>query len=290
MTAPVLADALGPRGRRRVRTASIGAGIALAAAAAYVIWRLAERDQLTADRWRPFTEWPLWRFLLGGLRNTVEVAVVAMVFAVVMGALLALARLARNRPVRWLAGLYVEFFRGMPLLLLILFSAFALPKYGVDVSIFWYLVFGLVAYNSAVLGEIFRAGILSLERGQFEAAYAVGLSYGQTMTLVIIPQAARRMIPAIVSQLVTLLKDTALGFVIGFEELLRRSQIAGEFHRNQLQALMVGAVIYILVNFSLSRLARRLEVRQRRRYGAGAIAVGGVEDLAVVSAEAEARL
>src|SRR5207249_4601043 len=119
-------------------------------------------------------------------------------------------------------------------------------------------------------------------------AYSLGLGYWQAMLLVIVPQAARRMIPAIVSQLVTLLKDTSLGFVIVFEELLRRARITGEFTHNILQAYVVAAAMYIAVNFTLSRIARRLEVRQRRRYKAGRIQVTGVEDLAVLEAQSTA--
>ena len=144
----------------------------------------------------------------------------------------------------------------------------------------------LIAYNSAVLGEIFRAGILSLDRGQREAAFSLGLSYWQSMLLVLIPQAVRRMVPAIVSQLITLLKDSALGYIIGFEELLRRSRVIGDFSNNLLQAYIAAALIYILVNLALRRLARRLEVRQRRRYSAGSIDVAGVEDLTAVQTAA----
>lgn len=294
MTAPVLADALGPRARRRVAVASVLAGAALALVVWGIVQRLADKDQLEAAKWRPLAEPSTVRFLAGGLLNTLKVAAVAMALAIVVGGLMALGRLARNGPVRWLSGVYVEFFRAVPLLLLILFSALALPKYGLGLPAFGYLVLALVAYNSAVLGEIFRAGILSLERGQSEAALALGMGYWQSMLLVIIPQAVRRMVPAIVSQLVTLLKDTSLGFVIGLSlqdrELLRRGRDLGEFYRNPLQSLVVVAVIYIVINFALSRLAARLEVRQRRRYSAGAISVAGVEDLAVVAAEGGSRV
>jgi glutamate transport system permease protein len=191
---------------------------------------------------------------------------------------------------RWAAGAYVDFFRAMPVLLLILFSALGLPVYGINLPTFWYAVLALTAYNGAVLGEIFRAGILSLDRGQSEAAYAIGLRYWQAMLLVIVPQAARRMIPAIVSQLITLLKDTSLAYIIALEELTRRGRITGEFTGNILQAYLVVAVLYIIPNFTLSRIARRLEVRQRRRYRAGAIEVAGIEDLAVVGAQGEAAL
>ncbi len=294
MTAPVLADALGPRARRRMAVASVVAGAALALVVWGIVQRLADTDQLDAAKWRPLAEPSTVRFLVGGLLNTLKVAAVAMALAILVGGLMALGRLARNGPVRWLSGVYVEFFRAVPLLLLILFSALALPKYGLGLPAFGYLVLALVAYNSAVLGEIFRAGILSLERGQSEAALALGMGYWQSMLLVIIPQAVRRMVPAIVSQLVTLLKDTSLGFVIGLSlqdrELLRRGRDLGEFYRNPLQSLVVVALIYIVINFALSRLAARLEVRQRRRYSAGAISVAGVEDLAVVAAEGGSRV
>lgn len=288
MTAPMLADALGPRGRRRVAAASVVAGVLVAGAVTVAGRRLSSTGQLDADLWEPLTQANVIRFFLGGLASTLQVALVAMVLAMTVGVVMALGRLARARPVRVVAGAYVEFFRAVPLLLLVLFAGLALPKYGVDLPVFWYLVLALVAYNSSVLGEIFRAGILSLERGQAEAAYSVGLSYWQAMRIVVIPQAARRMVPAIVSQLVTLLKDTSLGFVIAYPELLRRSRNSGEFFQNPLQSLCAAALVYIVVNLALSRLARRLEIRQRRRYRAGAIAVAGIEDLAVVGAQADA--
>ena len=291
MTAPVLADALGPRARRRAQVLSVVAGLAVAAAAVGAVGRLADNGQLDADRWRPFTDTAVLRFLLLGLVATLKVAAVAMSLAVAIGAAMALGRLARNGPIRWMSGGYVEVFRALPLLLLIFFSARGLPRLGLDLDVFWYLVLGLVAYNGAVLGEIFRAGILSLERGQTDAALAIGLGYWQTMFLVVVPQAVRRMVPAIVSQLVTLLKDTSLGFVLPYEELLRKGQILGEAEgKPLLQSLFVVAGMYIAVNLTLSRVARRLEVRQRRRYQAGAITVSGVEDLAVMEAEAGARL
>jgi glutamate transport system permease protein len=288
MTAPFLADALGPRGRRRVLIVSILSGVVIAGLVAVAVLRLLDKGQLAASRWEPLTRWSVLRFLLGGLVETLKAASVAMVLAMAVAAPMALARLARTRIVRWPAVAYIEFFRGVPLLLLILFTAFGLPQYGLHLPLFWYLVIALVAYNSAVLAEIFRSGILSLDRGQSDAAFSLGLGYWQTMFSVVIPQAARRMVPAIVSQLVTLLKDTSLGYVIAFEELLRRSRITGEFFGNPLQAVAFVAVMYIAVNFTLSRIARRLEVRQRRRYRAGAISVTGVEDLAIVSAHADA--
>jgi glutamate transport system permease protein len=290
MTAVVLGDALGPRGRRRVRVATVASGVVVLALVVVAVRRLADHDQLVAAKWRPLTQWSVIKFLLIGLRQTVKAAAAGMVLASVVGVAAALGRLARNLPVRWLAGAYVEFFRAIPLLLLMLFAGLALPKYGIHLSPFSGVVLALIVYNGAVLGEIFRAGVLSLDRGQSEAGYALGMTYWQVMFRVLIPQAARRMIPAIVSQLVTLLKDTSLGFVISYDELLRRGEQTGEFYSNPLQAVFAAALLFIAVNLTLSRIARRLEVRQRRKYRAGAISVTGVEDLTAVAVHADARV
>ena len=289
MTAPFIGDALGPRGRRITRAVSVVSGIALVAFVVIALGRLSDKGQLDESRWEPFTQWSVQKFFLEGLQTTVEVALVSMAGAMVLGTFLALARLARTGPIRWLTTLFVEFFRGLPLVLLIFFCALGLPTYGVQLSVFWYVAIGLIIYNGAVLGEIFRAGILSLDRGQTEAAYSLGMGYWQAMLLVVIPQAARRMIPAIVSQLVTLLKDSSLGAAVAFEELLRRGRINGEFFQNPLQSLVVVAALYIVVNFALSMLARRLEVRQRRRYKAGSIVVAGAGmDLALMGVQGDA--
>ena len=282
MSAPgllALADELGPRGRRRVRIATAVCGVLVLGLLGVAIRRLDDKGQLLWEKWEPFTQWSVMKFLLLGLRNTVVAALVAMVLAMLLGAVLALLRLARTAPLRWFAAGFVEFFRGVPLILLIFFSYSGLRAQGLDISPYQALVLALAVYNGAVLGEVFRAGIRSLDRGQSEAALALGLSYWQTMLLVVIPQAVRRMVPAIVSQLVTLLKDTSLGFLITYDELLRRSRSTGEFFNNVLQTTVVVALMYIAVNVALSRLARRLEVRQRRRLGGAPVLVVGAEDL-----------
>ena len=212
--------------------------------------------------------------------NTLKVAVVGMALALVFGSVLALGRLSLACPVRWVSIALIELFRAYPLLLLIFFMPKFLKLGGVELSAFWPLAIALMLYNGSILAEIFRAGVLSLDRGQREAAESIGLSYWQAMAYVLAPQAVRRMAPAIVSQLITLLKDTALGALIFYDELLRRADGAGNEFGNNLQMYLVIAAVYIVINFALSRLVRRLEVRQRRRYGAGAITVAGVEELA----------
>ena len=267
MSEAVLYDVAGPRGRRRILIGSIAGGLLVVLAVGAAVARLASKGVFEAERWRVLTQSDLQRLLGRGLVATLRAALVAMVLAMAVGGLLAVARLSRRRWLSMPAGAWVELFRGLPLLLLILFLFLGLPAAGITISTFWALVAGLTLYNSAVLGEIFRAGILSLPTGQTEAAYSIGLRRGQTLRLILIPQAIRRMLPALISQLVTLLKDTSLGFVIAYAELLRtaatrsssggptRSDIHGDrghLHRRQRLAVVPG---------------RWLDRRTQRRYG-----------------------
>lgn len=291
MTVPLLADALGPKARRRAGAISVVAAVALAAVGVVALRRFGDRGQLEWDRWSYFFKPEVMRFLWGGLYNTLRLAGSAMAVAVAAGFVLALLRLARHRLLRWAAASWIEVFRGLPLVLQMFFAYLGLPKLGVDLSPFQAALVGLGLYNSAILAEIFRAGILSLERGQREAALGIGLTEGQAMRLVILPQAVRRMIPALVSQLVTLLKDTSLALIVVYDELLRRFQLAakGVMPSAELQGFILAGGVYIVICFSLSRLARRLELRQRRRYQAGGIAVTGVEELTAVDAPGPGR-
>ena len=264
MTIATFVDAPGPRGRRRHRIATVVTAIVLAAIVVVAFRRLQSRGQLDGARWRIFSQWSVWDFYLRGFLQTLRAAAVAAVIAVLLGFTLAFGRLAQTAPIRWVAIAYVEAFRAVPLVLLMFFALLGLPKLGLDLGPFWSVVIGLTAYNAAVFAEIIRAGILALPHGQSEAANAIGLRYWQAMRLVIVPQAFRAMIPALASQLIVLLKDTSLGALVSYEELLRRAQITGEFARSPLQALIVAAAFYAVVIFALNHLARRLERRRRR--------------------------
>ncbi len=280
-TITAFADPLGPRGKVRVAIATAVGG-ALVAWVLYVAYRRFEANgQLEKELWTDLFSGEALRFFWGGLKITLQLAAVGLLLAVAVGVVLAFARLSKRAPVRFVATTWLQFFRGVPLVVLILFFYI-----GLDFKPFRAVVAGLVLYNSAVLAEIFRAGILSLDRGQSEAALAVGMTDGQAMRLVVFPQAVRRMIPALVSQLVVLLKDTSLGVAIGLEELLRRSFLAGQFLKNPLQALIFGAAIYMVVNLLLSASARWIERRQgqgkaKKTAPGDPVRVGGIEDLSV---------
>jgi len=286
VTVAVFADPLGPRGKLKVVAATV-VGLGLVTGLAFIAFRRFEaKGQLEAKLWTDLLTGESLRFFWGGLKNTLKVAAVSLVLALLLGVVLALGRLSKGAPVRFLAAAWLQFFRGVPLVVLILFCFFGLPRQGLDLGAYWSIVVGLTLYNSAVLAEIIRAGILSLDRGQSEAALAVGMTDGQTMRLVVLPQAIRRMVPALVSQLVVLLKDTSLGVSVFYEELLRRGQLAGAFLKNPLQALLLTAAIFLVVNLALSAVARWLERRQgqgraKKAAPGGPVRVSGVEDLTV---------
>jgi glutamate transport system permease protein len=262
MTISAFIDRPGPRGRRRQRIATVVAAALVVLALAVAFRRLQSRGQLDGARWEIFTERGVWEFYLRGFGQTLKAGAVGALLALTIGLALAFGRLARSAPIRWLSIAYVETFRAVPLVLLMFFSLLGLPKLGLDLGPFWSVVAGLTAYNAAVLAEIVRAGILAMPYGQTEAANSIGLRYWQVMRLVILPQALRAMVPALASQLIVLLKDTSLGALVSYEELLRRAQITGEFSRSPLQALTVAALFFALVIFALNHLARRLERRR----------------------------
>jgi glutamate transport system permease protein len=272
MTTPVLFDIPGPRARSRIRIWT-GIGILLILGLlAVVLIRLGGNGQLEGQRWAvlfdPRTGVP--QTLGRALVNTLQVAAVAMVLATALGLLLSVGRLSDHRAVRWVVGTYIEFFRAIPLLVVIFALYFVLPKYGIRPSPFQALAGGLVLYNSAVLAEIFRAGILSIDKGQREAAFGIGMRKSQVMTLVLLPQATRRMLPVLIAQLVVLLKDSSLGFIISYFELLRGARSLVEYFTPRFggdytfQLYVAAGLIYIVINVLLSQLARYVEKRTRR--------------------------
>lgn len=265
--ATVLYDTPGPRAVRFNRILTVITTIALLAILAWVLWKLNDGGQLDADKWNIFLEGSTWTtYILPGLLATIGAALLSIVFSLIFGAVFGIGRLSTNRAVRWFCGIVVELFRSIPVLVLILFGYAVFGFYGVFPSQYLGLaavVFALTLYNGSVIAEVLRSGIESLPKGQSEAAYALGMSWGQTMRKVLLPQAVAAMLPAIVSQMVIALKDSALGYAIGFVEVVRSGRQLGEFYGAMLPALLAVAAIMILINFGLSKLAERIEQQLR---------------------------
>ncbi|MFD7430534.1 amino acid ABC transporter permease [Streptomyces sp. NPDC059818] len=260
--ATALYDIPGPLTRRRHLVYGIVSTVLILALVGWVIYLLFDTDQFTSAKWSPFEYKGIQELLLRGLGNTLKAFAYAAVLSLLLGAVLAVGRLSDHRPVRWIATVLVEFFRAMPVLVMIFFIFVALKVQPLPA-----LVAGLTLYNGSVLAEVFRTGINSVERGQHEAAFALGLRKTQVTTFVLAPQAVRAMLPTIISQLVVALKDTSLGYLITYEEFLHAGKLIAsnlDYDLPFIPVVMVISPIYIGMCMLLSWFATWVARRQRR--------------------------
>jgi glutamate transport system permease protein len=259
----VLFDTAGPRARARYRLYSLLSAVVLVAVLGLLAWRMYDTGQFEYAKWEPFvTPDYVVALLVDGWLQTLLMAFASVVFAVAFGLLLGMGKMSERAWLRWPCWLVVEFFRAVPLLLLIVFIYFT---YGIGdgIGAYWSVVIGLTLYNGSVLAEVFRAGINAVPKGQGEAAYAIGMRKSQVMMSVLMPQGVKIMLPAIISQCVVALKDTSLGFYIGAPGLTRVGKSIytdGQF-ANQVPTAIVLAAIYILTNLALSWVATRVQRR-----------------------------
>lgn len=251
------------------------------------------------------------RFLFDAFMINILIAVIAMVLSLIFGLMLALLRISKNKPVSAVTGGWIDVWRNLPLIFILLYLFLNLPNawkrayvdfvpdFLPDVmqrDFFLAAILGLTLYNSAVIAEIFRAGIQSLERGQGEAAAALGFRYWRGMRLIILPQGLRRMVPATVSQLITLTKDTSLASIINIQEAVTGASVIvntagspfvdpGGPQAPILQVMLVVGAMFVIFNLLLSRLSRRLEIRERKRSGTTVETATGLEDQVALQAE-----
>ncbi|MBC2876811.1 MULTISPECIES: amino acid ABC transporter permease [Streptomyces] len=266
MSTNVLFDAPGPKARVRNRVYGVLAALAILGLIAFILHRLDVTGQFQHGLWDTYQYNDTQERIVEGLLTTLKTFAIAAVLSLALGTLLATGRLSDHAPVRWAATVLVEFFRAMPLLIMIflLYAAFFTTEP------MWALVIGLTLYNGSVQAEIFRSGIKALPKGQSEAAYAIGLRKTQVMTGILVPQAVRSMLPSIISQLVVTLKDTSLGFIILYEELLfvgksfaqQQEPVGGVYPF--IPMVIVFGSIYILLCLALSGIANWIERRTKR--------------------------
>lgn len=271
MSASVLFDAPGPKARtRHLILTVIGALLALAGLWV-VIGKMRQAGQLEPALWEPFvTDKSVWvDYLLVGLWNTIKAALLSVVFAGLFGLLLGMGRLSENKWIRWPAGAIVEFFRAVPVLIMMIFLFFGYFAKAETLPADWRPLFAVVIaltlYNGSVIAELVRSGVHSLPKGQGEAGLSIGLTAGQTLRAIQMPQALVAMLPALIGQLVVVVKDSALGYQITYGELLNWSKTLGSAFANTVPAYLVAAAIFILINWSLTRFASWVERRLRQR-------------------------
>ena len=265
----VLFDNPGPKAVRRHRIVALVTLVAVALVTWWVLIKLGEKGNLTAAKWTPFVDAETWtQYILPGLLGTLKAAAISIALAGILGLLLGVGRLSETAPIRWVSSTVVEFFRAVPVLLMMLF-AFALYSFNAvfpsDQLSLAAVVTGLTLYNGSVIAELVRAGVGNLASGQREAGLSIGLTPAQTLRAIQLPQALTAMLPAIVGQLVVVLKDSALGQIITYEELLNKAGQIGSSKQNLVPAFIVVAVIFIVINYALTRLAGYVEQRISRR-------------------------
>ncbi|MFE8916757.1 amino acid ABC transporter permease [Streptomyces globisporus] len=273
--ATALYDIPGPVTRRRHLMYGIASTVLIVALFGWIVHLLFDTDQFTAQKWTPFEYKGIQELLLRGLGNTLKAFAYAAVLSLALGAVLAVGRLSEHRVLRWISTLLVEFFRAMPVLVMIFFIFVALKVQPLPA-----LVAGLTLYNGSVLAEVFRTGINSVDRGQREAAYALGMRKTQVTTFVLAPQAVRAMLPTIISQLVVALKDTSLGYLITYEEFLHAGKLIAsnlDYDLPFIPVVMVISPIYIGMCMLLSWFATWVAERQRRNLKTRAVGVAPAE-------------
>lgn len=267
--ADLLFDAPGLRGRRRILIGSVAVTLVLVVLVAAALVQLGQAGQLAYPRWRYFLGQSVVSYLGRALADTLLVTVVGAALSFPLGVGLGWARMSRSTVVRSVVGTWIDAMRAVPMLLLIYFFLLAVPRWGLTLSPFWMLTVPVIMCSSATTAEVFRSGVAALDRGQTEAAQALGLSRGQTMRLVLAPQALRLMLPTLVTQLATILKDSSLGYVVAYAELMYAGRLLVSSARVSahldvyLPAYVIIAAVYVLINWALGALARRVEARTR---------------------------
>ncbi|HJF14260.1 MAG TPA: amino acid ABC transporter permease [Enteractinococcus helveticum] len=290
----VLFDAPGPRSRRIITVLNILVALIAIGVLTWLYFALAAQGQMQPHLWWNAINLNAWsNYLLPGLIFTLQAAAIAVVTSVIFGLFFGFLRLAPIRVLRWISMVIVEFFRAVPVLVLMVFLHFFISQYLSTVvdprnSAYYAVIIALTLYNGAVIAELVRSGVRSLPAGQREAALAVGMTTTKSLRFVEVPQALVAMLPSLVSQFVIILKDSALGYIIGFAELLRYSRQLGAGYGNIMQALVVAAIIFIVINSILVWVAQILSRRlSSRTSGVTEVGIPGVAPIAGDTAEEE---
>ncbi len=256
-----LYEAPGPKTRRRTIIGTIISVIALIALAAFVVYRFYITDQLNPKYWMFFTQWTTWRFLLDGFLGTIKVAFMAGIISMALGLLLMLGRISKHKILSAICHVITDLFRSLPSLLLIYFFFLVVPTYGIRMPAFWMLTIPVALAASGVLAEVFRAGVNAVPKGQTEAAMSIGLTHGKIIRKIILPQALRIVIPSLVSQLVVVVKDTTVAYVVSYPDLMQNARVLISNYDALVSMYFVVAILYILVNYAINHLSIYLAQR-----------------------------
>ena len=248
-----LYEAPGPRTRRRVRIATAVSLILVVATLAAIGYRFYITGQFAPRYWTFFAKATTWKFLLQGFAGTVRVALTAGAIALALGLLLMLGRISHLKVLSAVCRVITEFFRSLPSLLLIYFFFLVVPQYGIKMSSFWMLTLPVALAAAGVLAEVFRAGVNAVPKGQIEAALSLGMSPLRTTFKIVLPQAIRFVIPSLISQLVVVVKDTTVAYVVSYPDLMQNARVLITNYDALVSVYFTIAIIYILINYAINQ-------------------------------------
>ena len=248
-----LYEAPGPRTRHRVRIATAISLILVVAALAAIGYRFYITGQFAPRYWTFFAKATTWKFLLQGFAGTVRVALTAGAIALALGLLLMLGRISHLKVLSAVCRVITEFFRSLPSLLLIYFFFLVVPQYGIKMSSFWMLTLPVALAAAGVLAEVFRAGVNAVPKGQIEAALSLGMSPLRTTFKIVLPQAIRFVIPSLISQLVVVVKDTTVAYVVSYPDLMQNARVLITNYDALVSVYFTIAIIYILINYAINQ-------------------------------------
>lgn len=257
----VLYEAPGPRMRRKIVIGTCCSAILVAVGLAVVVRQFYITGQLDPRYWTFLARPSTWLYLLQGFRGTISVALVAGVIALALGFVLMLGRRCHVRAVSVPCRAVINFFRGVPSLLLIYFFFLVVPQYGIKMSSFWMITLPVALAASGVLAEVMRAGVNAVPKGQVEAAVSLGMRPGKIMLKVILPQAIHFVIPSLISQLVVVVKDTTLAYVVSYPDLMQNARVLITNYDALVSMYLTVGVIYILLNYAINRLSTYIASR-----------------------------
>lgn len=251
----VLYEEPGPNTKRITRIATIISSMVVLIALAGILYRFYITNQFAARYWNFFLLPSTWIFLGQGFLGTLSIALVAGILSLVLGLVLMLCRISHILWLKWIARILIDFFRGVPSLLLIYFCFLVIPRYGIKLPSFWMITLPVACAAAAVLAEVFRAGVHAVAKGQKEAAKALGFSRAQILRLVVLPQAIRYVIPALISQLVVVVKDTTVAYVVSYPDLMQNARVLITNYDALVSVYFVIAALYIAVNWGLNNFS-----------------------------------
>ncbi|MFT8857326.1 amino acid ABC transporter permease [Bifidobacterium aquikefiri] len=266
-TEAALFETTGPKARRRIMCGTIISIVALIALGVWIVYRFYTKGQLEPQYWYFFSQLNVWEFIGAGLVGTIRAAIGSGIISLIMGLVLMFGRISKIAPVRWLATTIIEFLRGTPTLLFIYFMFLVPAQLGLHISTYWMVVIPTSAYASAVLAEVYRSGVAAVPFGQKEAGLSLGFTRAQNFRYIILPQTMRIVTPALVAQLVVVVKDTTFGYVVTYPELMVNAKVIIANFDSLVPVYLVVSIIYVLVNYAISKCANWLSHRQNVKFG-----------------------